>query len=94
MSHSLMSHIAIPLTGFFIGTHPDINARVDPHTEAIEVEPPAPSTSETTLIVYGKSASSGSIGSIDFSASLPCPISRLFVNLIIRASLFENGGIL
>lgn len=51
VSHSFMRPIAIPLTGFFIGTHHAMSARVEPHTEAIEVDPPAPNTSETILIV-------------------------------------------
>ena len=45
-----MRPIAIPATGFIIGTPASIRAIVDPHTEAIEVEPFEESTSETTLI--------------------------------------------
>ena len=51
VSHSFINPIAIPETGFFIGTHHDSNASVEPQTDAIEVEPPAPNTSETILMV-------------------------------------------
>lgn len=63
--------IAIPLTGAFIGTHPERRASVDPQTLAIDVEPHDPSTSETSLMVYGNSSFCGIIGSSAFSASLP-----------------------
>ena len=45
-----MSPIAIPETGFLIGTPASIRASVDPHVDAIEDEPLEDITSETTLI--------------------------------------------
>ena len=50
-SWSVNSHIATPATGFLIGTHASINDRQEPHTDPIEVDPPDPKHSETTLIV-------------------------------------------
>jgi hypothetical protein len=50
-SDSVISHIAIPAIGFLIGTQASIRANVDPQTDPIEVEPPDPKHSETTLIV-------------------------------------------
>lgn len=46
-----INHIAIPLTGAVIGTPPAIKAKVEPHTDAIEVDPHDPSTSLTILSV-------------------------------------------
>ena len=86
------NHIATPATGFLIGTQASINDRQDPHTEPIEVEPPDPKHSETTLIVYGKSSLEGIIFSSAFSANLPCQISLLPVPRIHLASPVENGG--
>jgi len=91
-SCSVISHIAIPATGFFRGTQASINASVDQHTDPIDVEPPDPKQSETTLIVYGKTSFSGNIGSSAFSANLPCHISLRPVPLIAFASPTENGG--
>ena len=50
-SDSVISPIAIPATGFLIGTHASISANVDPQTDPIDVDPPDPKHSETTLIV-------------------------------------------
>jgi len=50
-SDSVIRPIAIPATGFLIGTHASISAKVDPQTDPIDVEPPDPKHSETTLIV-------------------------------------------
>jgi hypothetical protein len=91
-SDSVISPIAIPATGFLIGTQASISANVEPHTEPILVEPPDPKHSETTLIVYGNSSFEGIIFSRAFSANLPCPISLLQVLLIALASPVENGG--
>ena len=41
----------MPATGALIGTPASISARVEPHTDAIEVEPLEESTSETTRMV-------------------------------------------
>ncbi len=43
--------IAMPATGALIGTPASISERVEPHTDAIDVEPFDASTSETTRIV-------------------------------------------
>ena len=42
--------IAIPATGFLIGTPASIRARHEPQVEPIEVEPFEERTSDTTLI--------------------------------------------
>jgi hypothetical protein len=46
-----MSPIATPETGALIGTPASINARVEPQTDPIEVEPFEDSASETTRMV-------------------------------------------
>ena len=91
-SWSVNNHIATPATGFLIGTHASINDRQEPQTDPIEVDPPDPKHSETTLIVYGKSSFEGIIFSNAFSANLPCQISLLPVPRIHLASPVENGG--
>ena len=48
---SLIRPIAIPATGFVIGTPASIKEREVPHTEAIELEPLDSVISETTLKV-------------------------------------------
>ncbi len=65
---------------------------VDPHTDAIELDPLQVVTSDTVLIIYGKSASDGSTGSSALSASLPCPTSLLPTPRIMRTSHTEYGG--
>ena len=50
-SWSVNNHIATPATGFLIGTHASINDRQEPQTDHIDVEPPDPKHSDTTLIV-------------------------------------------
>ena len=47
-SPSLIKPMAAPLTGFFRGTPASISARVEPHTEPMEVEPLEERTSDTT----------------------------------------------
>jgi len=91
-SCSVINPIAIPATGFLSGTHASIKDNVDPQTDPIDVDPPDPKQSETTLIVYGKDSLEGNIGSSAFSASLPCQISLLPVHLVHFASPTENGG--
>ncbi|MBP7007311.1 hypothetical protein KBB05_00880 [Patescibacteria group bacterium] len=75
-----------------IGTHASIKASVLAQTEPIDVDPHELRQSETNLIVYGKLIFVGITYSTAFSASLPCPISRLPVPLILIASLTEKGG--
>ena len=48
---SYTSPIAIPATGALIGTPAAISDKVEPHTEAIEVEPLDAMMSETTRSV-------------------------------------------
>jgi hypothetical protein len=50
-SWSVISHIAIPATGFMIGTQASIKESVDQQTEPIDVDQPEPRQSETNLIV-------------------------------------------
>jgi len=50
-SWSVISPIAIPATGFLIGTHASISANVEPQTDHIDVEPPDPKHSDTALMV-------------------------------------------
>ncbi|MBT3729020.1 hypothetical protein HOG27_02920 [bacterium] len=65
---------------------------MEPQTEAIELEPLQLVTSETVLIIYGKSSSEGNTGSSAFSANLPCHTSLLPTHLIILTSHTEYGG--
>jgi len=71
VSPSLISPMAIPATGAAIGTPASIIESAVPQTVAIEEEPFDSRTSETTRIVYGKSASSGNTCLIALSASAP-----------------------
>jgi hypothetical protein len=80
-SSSITSHIAIQLTGFFIGTQASIKDKQLAQTLAIEVDPFDDKTSETILIVYGNLFSSGIIGLSVFSAKCPCQISLLHCHL-------------
>ena len=66
----------MPETGALIGTPASISASVEPHTEPIDDEPFDSSVSETTRIVYGKSAASGITASSARWASAPWPMSR------------------
>ena len=50
-SFSFTKPIATPATGFLIGIPASIKARLDPQTEAIELEPLDSVISETTRIV-------------------------------------------
>src|SRR3954469_20097842 len=92
LSPSRMRPIAIPATGFFIGTPASISASEVPHTVAIEDEPFDSVISETTRIVYGKSCLAGSTGRIARHASLPGPISRRPGEPRRPVSPTENGG--
>ena len=70
--------IAIPATGARSGTPAFSIARVEAHTDPIEVEPFEPSASDTWRIAYGNSSRLGSTGTRARSASAPWPISRRF----------------
>ncbi len=61
----------MPATGAFSGVPESISAMLEPHTDAIDVDPFDESTSETTRIVYGQSSELGSTGTIARSASTP-----------------------
>src|SRR3989338_11382966 len=71
LSFSEIIPMAIPDTGFLIGTPASINPKVDPQTDAIEVEPLEDITSETSLMVYGNEFCGGITGNNDLSASAP-----------------------
>ncbi len=75
-SGSLMRPIAAPPTAALIGTPASMSARLDPHVEAIEVEPLDVTHSDTRRMTYGNSSSEGSTGSRARSARWPWPISR------------------
>ena len=87
-----MRPIAIPDTGFLIGTPASMRASVEPHVDAMEDEPLLDITSETTLIAYGNSSSLGSTGIRALSARAPCPISRLPGDLGDLASPVQYPG--
>ena len=82
----------ITQTGEVIGTPASISASVDPHTEPIDEEPFDSSVSETSRIVYGKSASGGITASSARWASAPWPMSRRLGPVIRPVSPTENGG--
>src|SRR5690606_1030607 len=75
-SSSVTNPIATPTTGAEIGTPATIRARVEPHTDPIELEPLQESVSETTRIAYGNLSLGGRTGTKARSAKNPCPISR------------------
>ena len=58
-----MRPIAIPATGFEIGTPASIRERQPPQTLAIEDEPFDSMISDTTLTVYGKESFFGTTAS-------------------------------
>ena len=70
-SPSLIKPIAIPATAALVGTPASINARLVPHTEAIELEPLDSVTSETTRITYGNSSMFGMMASTPRFARRP-----------------------
>ena len=75
-SSSVIRPQEIPATGALIGTPAAMSARVEPQTDACEVEPFDERTSDTHLIAYGNSSIVGRTGTSERSASAPCPISR------------------
>ena len=90
-SSSVTSPMEMPATGFLIGTPASISASMPAHVLAMEVLPFELRHSATTRIAYGNSSSEGSIAAMARSASAPCPISRLPVN-ILPVSPVLNGG--
>ncbi len=84
--------MAIPATGALIGTPASMSDRVEPHTDAIDVEPLEASTSDTVRMVYGNSSSDGTNGNRARSARRPWPISRRFGPRMNPVSPVENGG--
>ena len=73
----MISPIAIPATGAFIGTPAAIRLIQPAHMLACELDPLLSSTSLTTRTVYGNSSSFGITCNKARSARAPCPISRL-----------------
>ena len=71
LSSSFTKPIAIPATGADKGTPASIIDKLDPQTDAIELEPLDSIISETTLIVYGKSSTLGTTACTPLFASLP-----------------------
>ena len=88
----VMRPIAMPPTGFLIGTPASISASVLPHTDPIDVDPLLSSTSDTRRSVYGNASSGGIIGSSARSASAPWPMSRRPGERSGRASPTLYGG--
>ena len=82
----------MPATGRAIGTPASISDRLEPHTEAIELEPLDSRMSETTRMVYGKSSCVGMTGTSARSASAPWPMSRRLGPRMKPASPTEKGG--
>mmetsp|Transcript_19021 Transcript_19021/g.39143 ORF Transcript_19021/g.39143 Transcript_19021/m.39143 type:complete len:210 (-) Transcript_19021:888-1517(-) len=84
--------IAIPATGFLIGTPESINARHPPHTLAIDEDPWDSVIRDSTRIEYGKSSSDGKVGISARSAKFPCPISRRPGAPVRPVSPTHDGG--
>src|ERR671929_431888 len=87
-----MRPIAMPATGFVIGTPASMSESEEPHTDAIDDEPLDSRMSDTTRIVYGNSSIDGIIGTSARSASAPWPMSRRLGPRMKPASPTENGG--
>ena len=75
-SGSLIRPIAAPATGALIGTPASMSASVEPHVEAIDVEPFEVTHSLTRRMTYGNSSWLGRTGMSARSARLPWPMSR------------------
>src|SRR3989338_4224213 len=88
----VISPMAMPAAGVFIGPPPSMNARQAAHTEAMLEEPFDERISDTIRIVYGNISFGGNRGSIARSASAPWPISRLPGPRMGFTSPTENGG--
>ena len=93
-SGSLMRPIAAPATGALIGTPASMSASVEPHVDAIDVDPFDVTDSDTSRMTYGKSSWLGRTGRRARSARLPCPISRRPGPRIGLFSPVEYGGML
>lgn len=89
---AIISPIAAPPTGAFIGTPASIKAKEEAVTDPIDVDPLDDSVSETTRMVYGKISGGGITAISARSAKAPCPISRLPGPLIGFISPGANGG--
>src|SRR3989338_6124231 len=89
---SVISPMAIPATGFLIGTPASISDNVEPHTDAMLVDPLEDIISDTTLMVYGNSSSGGNTGSSARSANAPWPTSRRLGQPSLPTSPTVNGG--
>ena len=66
-----MRPIAIPATGFEMGTPASMSARAPPHTEAMDDDPLDSRMSETIRMVYGNFSLSGRTDTKALSASIP-----------------------
>ncbi len=86
---SMISPIATPAQGAFIGTPASIRANDPPQTDAIEEEPFDSRISDTTRSVYGNESKSGRSGCSARSARAPWPISRRLVPRSGRTSPVE-----
>ena len=73
---SLIKPIAIPATGAAVGTPASIIDRLEPQTDAIELEPFDSVISDTTRKLYGNSSISGMMPMTPRFAKRPWPISR------------------
>ncbi len=82
----------MPATWDLIGTPASMSASDAPHTVAIEEDPLDSRMSDTTRIVYGKSASAGSTASTARSARAPWPMSLREGPPNRRTSPTENEG--
>src|SRR5271155_6235832 len=91
---SLMSPIAIPATCALVGTPASINARLAPHTDAIDEERLDSVISETTRIEYANSSALGSTAINARLASRPWPISRRLGDPTRPVSPVAYGGML
>ena len=68
--------MAAPATGALIGTPASMRASVEPHVEAIEVDPFDVTHSLTRRMTYGNSSWLGRTGTRARSARWPWPMSR------------------
>ncbi len=91
-SSLVISPIAIPATGALIGTPAAIKLRHPEQIVAWLDEPLLSKTSDTTLIVYGKSSSLGITWAKALSPRAPWPISLLPGEPYLPTSPTENWG--
>ena len=88
----VISPIAIPATGAFIGTPAAIKLIHPAQIDACEEEPLLSNISDTTRIVYGNSSSEGITLKSAFSPKAPWPISLLPGAPYLPVSPTENCG--